>query len=591
MDVRFEFDAPRFYDFQAMLATNCSPGTAHDTWFATQGPSGLATPQAVLADIDAAAGRVAAEVRAETERGLTAVSGEPHTQPLDPKVDEALVSLQSADKPMLQPNIVTSWAHRDTAGRQEAASAPVNPVAKPAADQDANSKAARQASMGKRKRADIEQKSSMQDGLALQPTGTTASGHGQGGASLLIEQHFAAPLTQPREPRLATSKRQRTQPPTEVAAGEWKSLAQRVAEFHQNEKPPQRSCIFTERGAPSAPTLAQAPSFATDGRMRGSRFMSQEETEAEAIAAHPPFQARPFDLGLGQSCGGAQAVQPKPPTEAQSPALRTKTRSGLRLPPAVPAAREFHAQPLDRRILAGPAWQPQPSEQVLTVSQAPNLTTTARALQAEAAKGASADDMGADQDREMDGKHEAFRALGFVPETNARRQLLPPLAMPLLTEPQPFSLASQQRHEQARSQHQDRLEAEAQAAREHAQFKAQPLPQPGPVFVPQPSDKELTAALDFPSASATRSMHRAQFNDEVAHKQQLLEAAKKQEAERLAEEEAAAVKALRKTMVFKATKAPAPSSSKPAKKAPAPKRVCRPRSPKLKTRLRSRTRR
>lgn len=40
MDIRYEFDAPKFYDFSAMLATNDSPGTAKDTWFATQGPSG-----------------------------------------------------------------------------------------------------------------------------------------------------------------------------------------------------------------------------------------------------------------------------------------------------------------------------------------------------------------------------------------------------------------------------------------------------------------------------------------------------------------------------------------------------------------------
>ena len=40
MDDRFEFDAPRFYDFAAMVSSNCSPGQATETWFATQGPSG-----------------------------------------------------------------------------------------------------------------------------------------------------------------------------------------------------------------------------------------------------------------------------------------------------------------------------------------------------------------------------------------------------------------------------------------------------------------------------------------------------------------------------------------------------------------------
>lgn len=40
MDNRFEFDAPRYYDFAALLSTKSSPGLTGDAWFATQGPSG-----------------------------------------------------------------------------------------------------------------------------------------------------------------------------------------------------------------------------------------------------------------------------------------------------------------------------------------------------------------------------------------------------------------------------------------------------------------------------------------------------------------------------------------------------------------------
>lgn len=40
LDSRYEFDAPRWCDFQAALNSGNSPETAEDTWFATQGPSG-----------------------------------------------------------------------------------------------------------------------------------------------------------------------------------------------------------------------------------------------------------------------------------------------------------------------------------------------------------------------------------------------------------------------------------------------------------------------------------------------------------------------------------------------------------------------
>ena len=39
----------------------------------------------------------------------------------------------------------------------------------------------------------------------------------------------------------------------------WKSLAQQVAEFQ--EKPPQRSHVQTERGAPAGPTVAKVTSL------------------------------------------------------------------------------------------------------------------------------------------------------------------------------------------------------------------------------------------------------------------------------------------------------------------------------------------
>lgn len=51
MDARYEFDAPKFYDFTAMLATESSPGTADDNWFATQGPSGKAGTLTKLRDL------------------------------------------------------------------------------------------------------------------------------------------------------------------------------------------------------------------------------------------------------------------------------------------------------------------------------------------------------------------------------------------------------------------------------------------------------------------------------------------------------------------------------------------------------------
>ena len=40
--------------------------------------------------------------------------------------------------------------------------------------------------------------------------------------------------------------------------------------------------------------LVQAPSFATDTRSRPSKLKSTEELEAQQVAAHPKFKARPL---------------------------------------------------------------------------------------------------------------------------------------------------------------------------------------------------------------------------------------------------------------------------------------------------------
>ena len=40
IDSKYEFDAPQWYNFQAVLESGCSPAHNIDAWFATQGPSG-----------------------------------------------------------------------------------------------------------------------------------------------------------------------------------------------------------------------------------------------------------------------------------------------------------------------------------------------------------------------------------------------------------------------------------------------------------------------------------------------------------------------------------------------------------------------
>ena len=53
--------------------------------------------------------------------------------------------------------------------------------------------------------------------------------------------------------------------------------------------------------------------------------------------------------------------------------------------------------------------------------------------------------------------------------------------------------------------------------------QARDIPHEQPAFEVKPSNRHLTAPQNFTSATATRSTTRAQFDEAVAHKQELLE--------------------------------------------------------------------
>lgn len=115
-------------------------------------------------------------------------------------------------------------------------------------------------------------------------------------------------LTEPKEPRLRTAKRQRLHTMstrsmlTTSQPSPWKSTAQHVAAFSSRgpsaipapRKPRSAANTATARGnRRQRLTMPKTPKFRTTTRARPSRFKPSEEMEAEEAAAHRRFKARP----------------------------------------------------------------------------------------------------------------------------------------------------------------------------------------------------------------------------------------------------------------------------------------------------------
>jgi targeting protein for Xklp2 len=168
-----------------------------------------------------------------------------------------------------------------------------------------------------------------------------------------------------------------------------------------------------------------------------------------------------------------------------------------------------------------------------------------------------------------------------------RAQLLPQsLEVPMvphkpeprgLTLPRPFNLRSEARHHEFQESHELKLEAEMKKSR--VEFKALPLPRLDRVFQPHENNLPLTMPMDPNLATRSRASERAEFDRAMEEKMRLEEMQRQAEedAKRMAEEEA--VRQFRKASTFRAK--PLPDFSHVLMAMPCAKPVTVPQSPKL----------
>ncbi|KAK9828127.1 hypothetical protein WJX81_008100 [Elliptochloris bilobata] len=566
LDARWEFNAPRFYDFHAVDA---SPPVHRDGWFDTSQTAGLATPEA-----------------AKTAKPQLPGDGSAHAaaQALAPAEGAQVSSLRN-----------TNWkeepgqANRkamDCAAPREEDTCPQDPghAAQPGLP-PRSPLASRQLPnlrLGPRTRKRASE---------LAPVAEQAPA-GKAQRAAQAECSGGKPLTQPAAPTLRTAKRRRTtavEPADAAAAEEWRPLALQVAEFQAST--PARFHV-TPRGHYLGPPLpppmpagqlteAKAPKLETDGRSRPEKVKSTAELEAEALAALPPFHARPINPAVldGRAAAALPHAPPRAPTQPQSPRLATNLRAAAH-PPAPQAKLEapfvFKAKP-------APTDAPRQTRastrgKAATAVQPFQLSTEAR--------GEARRKVSALQHAQAPERTQAFAAAPAPPTTRAPRAPPAPVEC-AMTVPAPFRLRSEARHKQALQQQQARAAAEAEVTRRAAAFKAALAPEHKPPLPLAASEKPLTRPQPPALALTKRAPERAAFNAQLQAKQEALEAEWKAEEERRAVQEAEEVKQQRRLMEFKARPMPDYSAPvRPLKRSAA--QITLPESPAFHTRSRAR---
>ncbi|PRW18368.1 TPX2-like isoform X2 [Chlorella sorokiniana] len=386
IDERFEYDAPRFYDFDE----GSPAGAPADGWFDTEGPKGLATPPRPAAaeppPAQAPAGGAAENSGQQGEAGAKGGKGK------GAEWRRALASISNT-KAQQQQQAQQQQAQQQAATAKPAAKQGTKrrAAAEPAAGSGGAAAAAAAAGTGSRPTSAAASAAAKQ---RHQATGAQADGsssprlhslmrlhHGGQKTSEQLElerverekaeaaalrrknaaavkavlapppppvAHSTKPLTEPVGVELCTSKRHRMHGmETRSMASPFKSAAEQIAAFEgrvptkarlgdkgkavaaaadqQQQQQQQQG-----RGHHAVLTVPHSPRFATKQRVRPPRFKPREVVEAEEMAAMPKFKARPVNKRILQDRSGQLGlphVETKAPTVPEPFALKTDQRA------------------------------------------------------------------------------------------------------------------------------------------------------------------------------------------------------------------------------------------------------------------------
>eukprot|EP00887_Chlorella_sp_A99_P001555 scaffold8.g1555.t1 len=287
IDARWEFDAPRFYDFGSGSPQG---GAAADAWFDTDATKGLASPDAPAESQqgqDKQGTKGAKQDKSMQEKGVAlALSCWPACKYL-PCTHNPPALLAPAGSPHLRVRLRSCGHETKTTEQLEL----------------------ERLEAEKQEAAQFRRRNAEAVKAVLAPP-------------LPPAVHSAKPLTEPVAVELRTSKRQRQHAmETRSMAGSDASEGQPVA----RPKPKRTEAV----GQPAGLTVPKSPQFATKKRVRPPRFKPREVVEEEEMAAMPKFKARPFDKDalLAQGKAGVPWVAPRPPTAPEPFHLTTDQRA------------------------------------------------------------------------------------------------------------------------------------------------------------------------------------------------------------------------------------------------------------------------
>ena len=235
------------------------------------------------------------------------------------------------------------------------------------------------------------------------------------------------------------------------------------------------------------PTEPVTPHFASDARLRGPRELSTEEKEEEMmkqIAAHP-FKAQPVNTEIMHSRGdyGVPRIPKKELTVPEEFHFHTSERvhegeaAEADEEEEERAKREFHAQPLNKKIFEKVLGVKEVERKAPTVPESPAITKVRPHA------------MEADQEDDAPAA-EPFKA---QPLPDFSQKFEPQLDHHKVTVPEPFQAALKPDPRITREQLLQRQMEEEARARE---FRANPLPAYDPAL-PKVEKKEVTKPVDL----------------------------------------------------------------------------------------------
>ncbi|KAK7483069.1 hypothetical protein BaRGS_00025732 [Batillaria attramentaria] len=317
------------------------------------------------------------------------------------------------------------------------------------------------------------------------------------------------PVTVPHPFHLTEKSKSSSMLPSSTGS-KFESMAEKVTAFHKRTpdrfraRPRSLDKSKTERGRSHSPpglTIAHTPNLQSRGRHRPVTALSQreiEEREVEEMKKNQ-FKAHPVNSKiLSNPNTGVKKVASKPPTQPEEFQLSANTRRDRSQKEEEEEQFEFHAQPLNRKILEGPVGVKPAKPALPTVAMSPAFALKHRVR------------LPVELPEEKPDPVTGVIKAKPVPHTGIPFQ---PKLPHQHTVPEPFSVET--RSKLMLAQKEEKIKQVLEEERRAREFHAQPLPSLDPDELPAKMPKEPTKQEPFQLETDVRGMR---YSQELAHK-------------------------------------------------------------------------